>query len=85
MRFPSSAEATPSEWTVVVLATPPFWLATASTSVTCEVYARPPVRGQILGQKPAMPTTGRASRVPPIEPKKGAEKLKTPPSEAPNR
>src|SRR3954449_9051020 len=30
-RWPSSARAAPSEATVVVLATPPFWLATART------------------------------------------------------
>src|ERR1035441_9604598 len=51
---PNSAEATPSEWTVVVLATPPFWLATASTSVTREVYACPtrPRRGSETGRAP---------------------------------
>ena len=32
-RWPSSASAAPSEATVVVLATPPFWLATARTWV----------------------------------------------------
>ena len=31
-RWPCSTSAAPSEWTVVVLATPPFWLATASTT-----------------------------------------------------
>src|SRR5438309_5340836 len=30
-RWPRSASAAPSEWTVVVFATPPFWLAMAST------------------------------------------------------
>ena len=91
VRRPSSAEATPSEWTVVVLATPPFWLATARTSVTGGVYACPragPGHGQAARRRSgAGHAHDRAGQpdVPPIEPKKGAEKLNTPPSAAANR
>ena len=36
-RWPSSASAAPSEATLVVLATPPFWLATASGAVVAVI------------------------------------------------
>src|SRR6478672_8193284 len=41
-RWPSSASAAPSEATVVVLATPPFWLAIASVLVIGPYHARRP-------------------------------------------
>ena len=40
--MPSSASAAPTEATVVVLATPPFWLAIASVVVIGDHHAGPP-------------------------------------------
>ena len=67
----------------MVLATPPFWLATARTSVTGEVYAGP--AGHRPGSEPGMPTIGPVEADPAHRPQERREKLKTPPSEATNR